>query len=504
MPTQASLRASVSGLDRTYRDNWLLLLAFAASSAGAVDLPGNVPVTAPVDRPVDQHQLGSNYSSLNQINTANVANLQLAWEFHTGEVPPQKVNDKLIAFEDQPNLIDGSLVVCTTSRRVIALDPQTGKQRWVFDPKDAKVGTQKCRGVSHWVDSQAAEGAACKSRIFFGTADYRLIAIDAKTGQRCEAFGEHGQVQMKSTKPELFAGEVVAGSKPAVVNDVVVVGSAVADNQRVEAPSGRVLAFDARTGAAAWQFDPVPRDLADPAMQDVGKRHGRQWRRQCLGDHGGRSGARSRLSPDDESFRRFLRRRTSRRQSLHIVHRCVEGFDRPGRLALSVRSSQRLRLRHAECAFADRSAAAGRQHRAGAGAEQQDGIDLHLRSRDWQAARTDRRASRAARPALCPARSCQPTQPFPEGMPTLAPQSFSPDDAWGFTFFDKWRCRSKVEELNHGPIFTPPSEKGTSLLAFGRRRPQLGRRRVRPGSHIMVVPSNRVPMIVTLIPRANR
>src|SRR3546814_10549107 len=74
-----------------------------------------------------------------------------------------------------------------------------------------------------------------------------------------------------SEKP-LFAGEVVATSKPAIVIDVVVVGSAIGDNQRVDAPSGRVLAYDARTGKALWQFDPVPRDPADPLHRQPRRR----------------------------------------------------------------------------------------------------------------------------------------------------------------------------------------------------------------------------------------
>src|SRR3546814_4438847 len=71
-------------------------------------------------------------------------------------------------------MIDGNLVVCTVSRRVIALDPQTGKARWTYDPKSKVERYKKCRGVSHWVDTAAADGAICKSRIFLGTLDYRL------------------------------------------------------------------------------------------------------------------------------------------------------------------------------------------------------------------------------------------------------------------------------------------------------------------------------------------
>ena len=81
-----------------------------------------------------------------------------------------------------------------------------------------------------------------------GTADYRLVAIDAHDGRPCSGFGTNGEVRMPVNKPQIFPGEVAAGSRPAIVNDVVVVGSTVADDQRLDSPSGRVLAYDARTG----------------------------------------------------------------------------------------------------------------------------------------------------------------------------------------------------------------------------------------------------------------
>ena len=93
-----------------------------------------------------------------------------------------------------------------------------------------------------------------------------------------------------------------------------------------------------------------------------------------------------------------------------------------------------------------------------------------------------------------------PTQPFPQGMPVLAPQSFSPDDAWGFTFIDEWLCRNKVAELNYGPIYTPVSEKGTVFSPSAGGGPNWGGGAYDPQSHIMVVPSNRVPMVISLIP----
>jgi quinoprotein glucose dehydrogenase len=243
------------------------------------------PLVATANATTDQLQRGAKYSPLTQVNRENVSDLALAWEYHTGDVPPKDTGGSLIAFEDQPSLIAGNLVVCTTSRRLIALDPQTGKERWVYDPKGRTVGMQKCRGVASWEDTSAEVGASCKTRIFVGTTDNRLVAVDARNGKPCEDFGEHGAVQIQPTKPEIFPGELLIGSRPTVVNDVVVVGSAVADNQRVDAPSGRVLAFDARTGRQVWEFDPLPRDPADPAAKtwDNGQRCRPRWRQRVVG-----------------------------------------------------------------------------------------------------------------------------------------------------------------------------------------------------------------------------
>ncbi len=480
------------GIQRVRRtQSWValsaLILTLGAAGAGA-------------QATVDQHQLGSNYSPLNQINTGTVSKLEQAWEFHTGEVPPQKVPDKLIAFEDQPSLIDGNLIVCTISRRLIAIDPQTGKQRWAFDPQDAKVGTQKCRGISHWVDTQAAADAACRSRIFLGTADYRLVAIDAKTGQRCADFGDGGQVQMQPTRPEIFAGEVVAGSKPAVVNDVVVVGSAVADNQRVQAPSGRVLAFDARTGAPRWEFDPVPRDAADPAMSTWGKGTdghggGNVWSTMSVdqaldlvylpttspsGDFygGGR--------PGDNRYTSSIVaiRGTTGEVVWHFqfVHHNVFDYDTPSAPLLI-------------------------------DLPQPDGSTIPALVQNNKTGLIfmfDRATGRPLVPIVerpvpqgdaAAGEKLSPTQPFPEGMPTVAPQSFSPDDAWGFTFIDRWLCRRKVAQYNHGTIYTPPSEKGTIFSPSMGGGPNWGGGAYDPASRIMVVPSNRVPAILTLVPR---
>ena len=140
----------------------------------------------------EQLQTGIKYSPLRQINTGNVTRLQLAWEYHTGDTKVDKKS--LTAFEDEPSLIDGNLIICSVSRKIIALDPATGKQRWVYDPVNNR-SMNKCRGVASWKDPQAADGAMCKTRIFLGTTDYRLVAVDAASGKPCPDFGDHGAVQ---------------------------------------------------------------------------------------------------------------------------------------------------------------------------------------------------------------------------------------------------------------------------------------------------------------------
>jgi len=448
----------------------------------------------------DAHQLGTKYSPLTQINKGNVAQLEKAWEYHTGEVPPKKSGQALIAFEDQPTLVEGNLLVCTTTRRVIALDPATGKQRWVYDTKDPKVGMQKCRGVSHWVDEQAAAGTHCKSRIFLGTMSYRLVAFDARDGKPCEGFGDKGSVKMPTTKPEIFAGEVVPGSKPAVVNGVVVVGSAVADNQRVDAPSGRVLAYDARSGKFLWEFDPLPRDPNDPAAKTwekgtaAGFGAGNVWANMAVDDQldlvylpttspSGDFYGTGRAGDNRYSSSIVALQGKTGKVAWHFqfVHHNVFDYDTPS-----------------EPLLLDWKKADGTTVPALVQNNKTGLIFVFNRATGEPLVPIVER--RVPSTGVVAGEKLSPTQPFPVGMPTLAPQGFSPDDAWGFTPIDRWLCKRKIADLNYGPIFTPPSLKGTVFSPSVGGGPNWGGGAFDPASGIMVVPSNRVPVIVTLAP----
>jgi quinoprotein glucose dehydrogenase len=457
------------------------------------------------DGTVDQHQLGTKYSPLKQINKGNVANLELAWEYHTGDMPPKDAKNMMIAFEDQPSMIEGNLVVCSTTRKIIALDPQSGKLRWSYDPKDPldekKIGMRKCRGIANWVDTQASADASCKSRIFLGTADYRLVAIDAKNGKPCANFGNNGVVILPPSKPDLLVSELLATSAPAVVNDVIVVGSVVADNQRVDAPSGRVLAFDARTGKPAWEFDPVPRDPSDPAIKSWAKGTqvsggGNVWSSMAVdqkldlvylpttsasGDfYGGERAGNNNYTTSVVALKGATGKVAWHYQ---LVHHNVFDYDVP---------SQPLLMDYPQN---------GKMIPALVQNNKTGWIFIFNRETGEPLVPIEERP--VPQNVKVAGEVLSPTQPFPVGMPPLGPLSFSPDDAWGFTYWDKKSCREKVEQHNYGAIYTAPSEKGTVFMPSVGGGPNWGGGAYDPEGHIMVVPSNRVPTVVTLIRREN-
>lgn len=209
---------------------------------------------------------GSRYAPITQIDRTNVARLTVAWTFHTGETEAGNRS-----FEATPLLVDGTLYLVTPLGKIIALNPTSGAELWRHDAKvsaRAGFGDFTSRGVSTWVDPDAAPAAPCRRRIIAATVDARLLALDARTGQPCAGFGTNGTVSLRAglrNAPFEFA-EYEVTSPPAIVNGMIVVGSAVADNNRVDAASGEVRGYDARTGVLRWRWDPVPQDSTDPAF----------------------------------------------------------------------------------------------------------------------------------------------------------------------------------------------------------------------------------------------
>ncbi|MDX1734335.1 MAG: PQQ-binding-like beta-propeller repeat protein, partial [Halioglobus sp.] len=218
---------------------------------------------------------GSQYSALADITRDNVGQLDVAWVYRTGDSSTLRPDAPPGSFLATPVLHEGTLYFCSGYSRAFAVDAQTGAERWVFDaaPDMRDGGTAKCRGVALWHEQRepgaaAAQARACTSRVFMGTLDGRLAAIDAVTGRACADFGEDGFVDLRRGMGEIDGNALAMTSPPVVLGDLVVQGAMVRDNERVDSPPGVIRAWDARSGELRWAFDPVP--FRAPTPQALG------------------------------------------------------------------------------------------------------------------------------------------------------------------------------------------------------------------------------------------
>jgi len=202
---------------------------------------------------------GTRFSTLQQINRTNVGRLKKAWTYHMGEVDRggnETDRHNIAPFESTPLVIDGVLYFSTPSNRVIALDAETGKEIWQFDPQAGRAAQRQFfqhRGVAYWQSKNADD-----RRILFGTFDGRLIALDAKTGKPCHDFGEDGTVNLRAGVADAFPGaEYSVTSPPAIYQDLAITGAAVPEYPS-KGPSGVVRAFDVRSGKLVWTFHTIP------------------------------------------------------------------------------------------------------------------------------------------------------------------------------------------------------------------------------------------------------
>ena len=196
---------------------------------------------------------GGKYSPLKEINRDNVARLRPAWIFHTGDVSDGTRWPTRSAFESTPIVVDGVMYVTTPFSRAIALDPETGKELWSFDPRLDRTESANLfinRGAAYWTDGR-------NKRIFLGTLDGRLFSLVAQTGKPDAGFGVGGWVDLRKGIADEFPERRVGMTSPPVVyKNVVICGSLVPDGEP-RGPFGDVRAFDARTGKLLWTFHTV-------------------------------------------------------------------------------------------------------------------------------------------------------------------------------------------------------------------------------------------------------
>jgi quinoprotein glucose dehydrogenase len=435
---------------------------------------------------------GLRFSPLTQITPANVGQLVRAFEFRTGDLerraPAVMARTK---FQATPLLVEDSLIFCSPFNEVIALDPGTGLQKWRYDPKistEHRLGNRyNCRGVAWWVDDQAAENAACRARIFTGTNDVRVIALDARTGIPCADFGTGGEVRIDTGKLE-WPGEFQITSAPVVSRGVVVVGSAISDNRRVDAPRGTVRAFDARTGRPRWSFDPL-----DHAGIEAG--HANVWAPMSADEERGMFFLpTSSPSPDFWGGKRpgnnehansvvALRAETGEMVwSFQTVHHDVWDYDLPAQPTLA-----RIDI--------------GEGMRDVVIQPNKQGFVFVL-DRDtgkpvWPV------EERPVPQGGAEGEKLSPTQPFPTHVPVLTPQTISPDEVFGLIpFRDRAVCREQLAAARNEGLYTPPSTQGTVIFPMTGGGVNWGSAAFDPVNQILYANTSRAVNIVKLIPRA--
>ena len=445
---------------------------------------------------------GQRYSPLNQIDRSNVAQLEEVWRFESGDVSPTT------SLQVTPILVGDDLVLCTPRNQVVSLDAETGRENWRFDPKPNLAGIYNplCRGVAHGEVEAApadslAPNASCRSRIFLGTLDARLIALDAKTGRPCEGFGVKGEVDLLAGIGETRDGEYYMTSPPTVVAGHVVTGAWVTDGQRVDAPGGVIRGWDARTGELAWAWDPVPADRAPVTAADVAQ--GAEYTR-------GTANAWSLLSADEERGLVFLpmgnaapdhyggerhglgvysssvvaldARTGERRWDFQTVHHDVWDYDVASQPVL----------------YTHPGGADGKGFPALAQATKMGHIFLLDRLTGKPIFPVE---ERSVPQGGVLGESVAPTQPFPTKPAPLHPHSLPDEEIWGLTPFDRADCRKRVAALRNDGIFTPPSAEGSVVFPGLGGGVNWGALSVDSTRGRLIVNSMRNPFIVQIVPR---
>lgn len=478
---------------------------------------------------------GRRYSPLSQITPANVADLEVAWTYRTGDVRGRPGDPEETTFEVTPLKIGDRLFLCTPHQLVIALDATTGTEIWRYDPEirdELALQHLTCRGLSYHPGPAAPTAAAalaaatpeavpprgapngpvpdlpvaaedaprtteCGARLFMPTADGRLIALSPEDGAVCRDFGGGtGQIDLWANMPNVRPGGYYSTSPPAVAGDLVIVGGTVLDNVSTREQSGVIRAYDVGTGGLVWNWDsgnpgataPIPPGetytpnspnswsimSVDEAFGMVYVPLGNQPPDQWGGER----------SPSVERFSSSvvaLDLRTGQvRWHFQTVHHDLWDYDVPSQPSLvdltvdgAVVPALVQPTKQGEIFVLDR----------------RDGTPI-LPVREVPAPQGAAEGDWTA-----------PTQPV--SALSLAPPPLTGRDTWGVTLFDQLACRIRLHQLRYEGRYTPPSTQGTLVHPGNFGVFNWGSIAVDPERQVAFVTPTYLAFVSQLVPRAD-
>ena len=440
----------------------------------------------------------SKYAPLDQINAENVAGLQILWSWETPDNAVFRADERATAgeYKSTPIMVNGNLYVSTSLGMVAAIDAASGEQLWVFDTGSWQRGrhpnfNNNHRGVAYWDDGGSG-------RILMAANDGVLWSLDAATGRPDPAFGVGGAVDLKSgLGRDTEIGQYGAISPPTVINNVIVVGSSVSDGPRFrnQMPPGHVRGYDARTGEQKWIFHTVPQD-AEPGTET--------WENDAWVTAGATNVWTS-MSADPETGYVYLPTSTPD-NDWYGAHRLGDNLYAESLVCLDSATGEivwHFQMVHHGLWDYDLPAApnlvdinaGGRSIKAVAQVSKQGFVYVFDRLTGepvWPI------EERPVPQSTVPGERSSPTQPFPTKPLPFEPQGISDATLIDFTHELRQQALELISDIDYGPLFTPPSERGVIIFPGYSGGATWTGAAVDPDTGVMYIPSFSVPRFVRL------
>ena len=505
----------------------LILASLAAAGAmflphaevhASAQVPPRIPVAADHQQTDWQHYGNtagaSRFVALDQINSDNVQRLQVAWTYHTGDIPVSPTGN---GAEDEttPLQVGQQLFICTPHNNVIALQASTGKQLWKTEINARQKTWMRCRGLDYFdVEQPLAQpsvagasavpvaqppiGTLCRQRIVLNTIEAELIALDAHTGQFCTDFGVNGRVDLKTGIGKgVEANEYSLTSAPTLAGTTLVVGGRVADNASTDMPGGVIRGYDVMSGALRWAFDPGnPQTHLLPAPgQTYSRSTPNVW---------------APMSYDPASNTVYLPVGSAAIDFYGVQHHPLDRQFGASLLALDATTG--LEKWHFQTVHDDLWDFDVPMSPSLVDLPQADGSStpaLVFGTKAGQLFVLDRLTGKPLtqveeQPVPAgdiPGETYSPTQPVSVGMPQIGTQHLGEADMWGITPFDQLMCRIEFKSLRYDGLFTPPGTQTTLNLPGSLGGMNWGGLSIDPTRQYLFVNDMRVGLEVQLVPQ---